>query len=91
MQKVKVHRYVSGKRPEYAQQSSSENESDDDDFLEKRQQALRNHETVPVEDEEPENVYDDPRLRRLKTRIHNEEDLENEKELEDSVEGRRRR
>lgn len=34
MQKVKVHRYVQGKRPEYAPESTSEEESDDDDFLE---------------------------------------------------------
>lgn len=34
MQKVKVHRYVQGKRPEYAPESTSEEESSDDDFME---------------------------------------------------------
>lgn len=38
MQKVKVHRYVSGKRPDYAQEIQSDSESDEDDFLEKRHQ-----------------------------------------------------
>jgi len=33
MQKVKVHRYISGKRPEYAPDSSSEEESDHEDFI----------------------------------------------------------
>ena len=32
MKKVKVQRYVSGKRPEYAPASSDEAESDEDDF-----------------------------------------------------------
>ena len=36
MQKVKVHRYVSGKRPEYAPESSTEEESEEEDFVEKR-------------------------------------------------------
>ncbi|XP_075227109.1 microfibril-associated protein 1 [Lycorma delicatula] len=80
MQKVKVHRYVSGKRPEYAQQSSSEDESDEEDFLEKRQQSLRN-ETLPPDDQVPDLPDDDPRLRRLKTRKftdnEGEEDGEN--------------
>lgn len=33
MQKVKVHRYISGKRPDYAPDSSSEEESDHEDFI----------------------------------------------------------
>lgn len=33
MQKVKVSRYVSGKRPEYAPRSSSEDESEDEEFI----------------------------------------------------------
>lgn len=91
MQKVKVHRYVSGKRPEYAQQSSSEGESDDEDFLEKRQQLLRNHDGVHREEEqEPEVAYDDPRLRRLKTRRYNENDMEEDADVDD-FENRRRR
>jgi len=33
MQKVKVNRYVSGKRPDYAQRSSSEDDSEEDEFI----------------------------------------------------------
>lgn len=33
MQKVKVNRYVSGKRPDYATRSSSEDESEDEEFI----------------------------------------------------------
>lgn len=38
MQKVKVQRYISGKRPEYAQYESTEEESGDDDFVDRRAQ-----------------------------------------------------
>lgn len=68
MKKVKVHRYVSGKRPDYAAASSDE-ESEEDDFLEKRvhksyddNEAIADisiHSHVKARDE------DDPRLRRL--------------------------
>ncbi|CAH0552969.1 unnamed protein product [Brassicogethes aeneus] len=62
MQKVKVHRYVSGKRPDYAQDVRSDSESDDDDFLEKRNQPQPpSPEPVKSDDE-----INDPRLRRLK-------------------------
>ncbi|KAG5878441.1 hypothetical protein JTB14_027492 [Gonioctena quinquepunctata] len=63
MQKVKVHRYVSGKKPDYAHDTRSDSESDDDDFLERR-----NHSTT-VPSPEPTKFDDDlndPRLRRLK-------------------------
>ncbi|XP_035782134.1 microfibrillar-associated protein 1-like [Anopheles albimanus] len=66
MQKVKVHRYVSGKRPEYAQYASSDEESEEDDFLENRR--TNNEEQQNREDSDnndlPEDV-DDPRIRRL--------------------------
>lgn len=39
MQKVKVNRYVSGKRPDYATTHSSSDESDDEEFIRPRQQA----------------------------------------------------
>lgn len=65
MQKVKVHRYVSGKRPEYAQDTSSDEDSEDEDFIGKRQQALQNELN---EKSVPELLADDPRLRRLQTR-----------------------
>ncbi|XP_049805459.1 microfibrillar-associated protein 1 [Schistocerca nitens] len=87
MQKVKVHRYVSGKRPDYAPMSSSEEESDDDDFIEqKRRQPFRtypNAETVESDvPEEAEAEIDDPRLRRLQTIMAEEEASNEEGRLE---------
>lgn len=70
MQKVKVQRYISGKRPDYAQSDSSEEESEDDDFIDRKQQRSyeRSHELAlahrAVEYDEHE-VKDDSRLRRL--------------------------
>ncbi|KAK9873480.1 hypothetical protein WA026_022713 [Henosepilachna vigintioctopunctata] len=63
MQKVKVHRYVSGKKPDYAQDIRSDSESDDEDFLDKRNQP-----NVPPSPEYPksDDEINDPRLRRLK-------------------------
>lgn len=65
MQKVKVHRYVSGKKPDYAQDVRSDSESDEDDFLERKQSLYHSpsRETATKSDEEEIN---DPRLRRLK-------------------------
>lgn len=69
MQKVKVHRYVSGKRPDYAPMSSSEEESEDDDFISQKRQSkvgeFLSTATERVDDETIE--MDDPRLRRLQT------------------------
>ena len=59
MEKVKVHRYVSGKRPEYAKgrHSSSESESsDEDDFITQRQ---RRRQGSPKTDDEDEDDGDD--------------------------------
>jgi len=40
MQKVKVQRYISGKRPEYAKQySDSESEEEDEDFMAKKKRC----------------------------------------------------
>lgn len=70
MQKVKVQRYISGKRPDYAQYESSEEESEEDDFIDRKQQRTfeRNHELAlnhqAVEYDEDE-VKEDSRLRRL--------------------------
>ncbi|XP_044757381.1 microfibrillar-associated protein 1 [Coccinella septempunctata] len=63
MQKVKVHRYVSGKKPDYAQDAGSNSESDDEDFLDKR-----NQQNFPPSPEHPKSdeELNDPRLRRLK-------------------------
>lgn len=63
MQKVKVHRYVSGKKPDYAQDARSDSDSDDDDFLERRNQVPSAPSPEPHKSDDELN---DPRLRRLK-------------------------
>lgn len=50
MQKVKVSRYVSGKRPEYAPRSSSEDESDEEEFI--SHQKFKTQEDEGEEEEE---------------------------------------
>ncbi|XP_055638258.1 microfibrillar-associated protein 1 [Toxorhynchites rutilus septentrionalis] len=72
MQKVKVHRYVSGKRPEYAQYASSDAESDEDDFMDNRRVAAEEHREAfhrrADSDEDDDRLpldIDDPRIRRL--------------------------
>lgn len=61
---MKVSRYVSGKRPEYAGESSSD-EEDEEDFV--TQKARDKYIPSGNEDEdEDEKEKDDPRLRRLK-------------------------
>lgn len=67
MQKVKVHRYVSGKRPDYAQNERSDSESEDEDFLEKRNQQHHYRPQTPEVVQSDEDL-NDPRLRRLKIR-----------------------
>ncbi|CAG9765199.1 unnamed protein product [Ceutorhynchus assimilis] len=64
MQKVKVHRYVSGKRPDYAQDLPSESDSDEDDFLERKQHLFREPTPEPVLNSDDE--LNDPRLKRLR-------------------------
>lgn len=46
MQKVKVQRYISGKKPDYAQGVSSSEESDLEDFIE-QQKPERKHQILP--------------------------------------------
>jgi len=90
MQKVKVHRYVSGKRPDYAPLSSSEEESEEDDFIEQKRRHLAGRPMSPAEIMEQDTEaagevdVDDPRLRRLKTRKKDdrEEDSEDENRIE---------
>lgn len=68
MQKVKVHRYVQGKRPEYAPESTSEEESDDDDFLESRKVRGASPTTKFDADQVvqlPSDALNDARLKRL--------------------------
>lgn len=86
MQKVKVHRYVSGKRPDYAPMSSSEEESEEDDFIEQKRRHLAGRPVSPAEAVEQdveatgEVDLDDPRLRRLKTRKKDDHGEESEDE-----------
>lgn len=81
MQKVKVHRYVSGKRPEYAPASSSDEESEDEDFMEvqKPKEASPGPEVIEL----PPEKYlasEDRRLKRLIQRKLQEEHEEAEEE-----------
>ncbi|XP_074027259.1 microfibrillar-associated protein 1-like [Leptinotarsa decemlineata] len=62
MQKVKVHRYVSGKKPDYAHDDS---ESEEDDFVERIKHVSGPSPEPPKSDEDQED-FNDPRLRRLK-------------------------
>ena len=82
MKKVKVHRYVSGKRPEYAPDASSEEESEEEDFLEKRR-PYDEEEEGPNDAELDEDVQtredDDPRLRRLTRLDKDKQDIEEER------------
>ncbi|KAG6444961.1 microfibrillar-associated protein 1 [Manduca sexta] len=75
MQKVKVQRYISGKKPEYAQSVSSPEESEDEDFIE--QQRPERKQVLPQVITRKEEVHsdsdkeiDDPRLRRLRNAAH---------------------
>lgn len=67
MEKVKVKRYVSGKRPDYAPMESSDEEDEDFQFVKKGKEA---EPEVEVEEED----VSDPRLRRLLNRVS--EDVE---------------
>lgn len=79
MKKVKVQRYISGKRPEFAQYQSSSEESENENFMDRRAQRVfanrgdihyggsrgqRDDDDGNESDENDEDV-DDPRLRRL--------------------------
>lgn len=67
MQRVKVRRYVSGKRPDYAQDALSDSEVEEDDFIDKRnQQYVRAPTPEPPKGDDDE--LNDPRLRRLRIR-----------------------
>ncbi|MCL4118809.1 UNVERIFIED_CONTAM: hypothetical protein GTU68_059341 [Idotea baltica] len=63
MKKVKVQRYVSGKRPDYAPASSDEEETDDEDFTQPR---APNQSSSPPHKSLTEAELQDPRLRRLR-------------------------
>uniref|UniRef100_A0A8C5M5E2 Microfibril associated protein 1 n=1 Tax=Leptobrachium leishanense TaxID=445787 RepID=A0A8C5M5E2_9ANUR len=68
MEKVKVKRYVSGKRPDYAPMESSDEEEEEFQFIKKAKEQ-----EIEVE-EQPEESTNDPRLRRLQNRMN--EDVE---------------
>lgn len=96
MKKVKVQRYISGKKPEFAQYQSSDEESDNDDFVDRRAQRVfanrgdssygdgRGRHTDEA-DESYENG-DDPRLRRLLQARH-QSDSEDEHRRDDDDDG----
>ncbi|AWP01122.1 Microfibrillar-associated protein 1 [Scophthalmus maximus] len=67
MEKVKVKRYVSGKRPDYAPMESSDEEEEDFQFVKKGKEAEQEAE---LEEED----VNDPRLKRLLNRVS--EDVE---------------
>ncbi|XP_077420699.1 microfibrillar-associated protein 1 [Vanacampus margaritifer] len=68
MEKVKVKRYVSGKRPDYAPMESSDEEEEDFQFVKKGK------EMEPEMIEQEEEDVSDPRLKRLLNRVS--EDVE---------------
>ncbi|KAM4747721.1 microfibrillar-associated protein 1 [Rhinophrynus dorsalis] len=68
MEKVKVKRYVSGKRPDYAPMESSDEEEEEFQFIKKGKEQEMELE------EPPEESTSDPRLRRLQNRMN--EDVE---------------
>ncbi|KAK6631746.1 hypothetical protein RUM43_013810 [Polyplax serrata] len=88
MQKVKVHRYVSGKRPDYAPASSSDEESDSEGFVE--QQHQKPYKSAPPRSPKLEEIPDfsinvdkDPRLKRLeKVSKIDSDDSDTERRLE---------
>nr|XP_020445569.1 microfibrillar-associated protein 1 [Monopterus albus] len=67
MEKVKVKRYVSGKRPDYAPMESSDEEEEDFQFVKKGKE-------MELELEVEEEEVSDPRLKRLLNRVS--EDVE---------------
>ncbi|KAB7498420.1 Microfibrillar-associated protein 1 [Armadillidium nasatum] len=82
MKKVKVQRYVSGKRPDYAPASSDEEETDDEDFTHPRAPAQP---SSPPHKSLTEAELQDPRLRRLRA-IKEMEELQAGEEKEEENE-----
>lgn len=70
MEKVKVKRYVSGKRPDYAPMESSDEEEEEFKFAKKGMEM----ELPEVEQQEEEEEVDvsDPRLKRLLNRANDD-------------------
>uniref|UniRef100_A0A5K3FMM5 MFAP1 domain-containing protein n=1 Tax=Mesocestoides corti TaxID=53468 RepID=A0A5K3FMM5_MESCO len=100
MQKVKVHRYIAGKRPDFASDSEQSGESEFEDENDERQKRRRaaeleqQRESISVIEQEPTaEELNDPRFRRLmllkQARDAEEKEAmagsENDEELEDRV------
>lgn len=90
MQKVKVQRYISGKRPEYAQYVSSDDESEEEDFSDRKTQTQKSYsraEEISLEIARLEHSaqihdqhhIDDPRLKRLQQVQRSEYDDDEER------------
>jgi len=100
MQKVKVQRYISGKRPDYARKySDSESEEEEEDFSNKKRDHHRyddsrspSPESRRRDEEMPDmGAVNDPRLRRLlAARMREEESDEDEGDRMDRLKRRRR-
>ncbi|XP_065844743.1 microfibrillar-associated protein 1-like [Oscarella lobularis] len=81
MQKVKVSRYVAGKRPDYA----ADDDVDDDEFVLHEAEDEEGDEEVEMGVEEDETAVEDRRLRRLKERRRRMEDDEEEERVRHRV------
>ena len=82
LQKVKVERYISGKRPAYAKKEFeldvSENESEDNDFISYRDGPDIKHEHSGRQIDIPENIeLDEENLKNSNAASDNENDIEN--------------
>lgn len=83
MQKVKVQRYISGRKPKYADEGSTSEESEDEFISERKKQKELNDElaihSIIIHDEVKseysiESELNDRRLQRLRRREHEEEE-----------------
>jgi len=90
MQKVKVQRYISGKRPDYARRySESESEEEEQDFVNKKREVGRHDDSrspSPDRSDMPDMAsVSDPRLRRLLAARLREREEDSDDEQEDRV------
>jgi microfibrillar-associated protein 1 len=81
MEKVKVTRYVTGKRPDYAPDISSGEEDEDEEFFQQRKTAQAKDEEEKIEEEvDEEQEIQDRRLQRLQQRERIASDSEDEED-----------
>lgn len=104
MQKVKVQRYISGKRPEYAQYKSTDEESESEDFIDRRAQRSfanrgdnsletrkRGNEILVNDDSyRSDEGANDPRLRRLARRAGSDSERDGHDDDDDDLVRERR-